>query len=280
MDRILQNAGAVLTVTFTVDGVAADPSPDEATVIVTGSDGTEIYNGAAADDGTGTFDVVLTPAMTADLDTLTATWTLTYGSEPQVLVTTAEVVGGFLFTLAEARAIDPLQNTTKYTTAQIIAARTLAEQALEDVCGVAFVPRYGTETLDGTGGCNLLLSQPKVTAIRSVTINGAAVADLTAFTARRTGFVNYTAAWPQGYGNVTVGYEHGWAVPPARVSRAALRLAKRWLVEGPVDDRATSLSSEDGTFALLTPGVSGVLFDIPEVVAVTQIYGGFNVGIA
>jgi hypothetical protein len=71
---------------------------------------------------------------------------------------------------------------------------------------------------------------------------------------------------------VIVGYEHGFDFPPARISRAAILLAKRWLVEGPIDDRATSLITEDGTFALTTPGLRGALFDLPEVNAAIEEY--------
>ena len=50
-----------------------------------------------------------------------------------------------LFTVAQARAMSPLADTVKYSTQKIIDARTLVETALEDACGVAFVPRYRRE---------------------------------------------------------------------------------------------------------------------------------------
>jgi hypothetical protein len=78
---------------------------------------------------------------------------------------------------------------------------------------------------------------------------------------------------------VTIGYEHGHPVTPERVKRAAIRLAKRWLVEGPVDDRATTFSNDDGTYSLVTPGRRGEFFDLPEVNAVVQQYG-LTVGVA
>jgi hypothetical protein len=49
-------------------------------------------------------------------------------------------------------------------------------------------------------------------------------------------------------------------------------LTKVWLIKGPLDDRLTSLSTDDGTFTLLTPGVRGSVFGIPEVDATLAQY--------
>jgi hypothetical protein len=61
--------------------------------------------------------------------------------------------------------------------------------------------------------------------------------------------VYYSAGWTVGRRNVIVGYEHGLDRPPERIKRGGLLLLKRWLVEGPVDDRTTSMSNDDGTFS-------------------------------
>jgi hypothetical protein len=76
--------------------------------------------------------------------------------------------------------------------------------------------------------------------------------------------VYYSAGWTVGRRNVIVGYEHGLDRPPERIRRGGLLLLKRWLVEGPVDDRTTSMSNDDGTFSLATPGRGGSIFGLPE----------------
>jgi hypothetical protein len=278
MQRILRSTVATLTVTFEVDGVATDPVPADCTVEIVRDDGTVLVASTPAQYGTtGQFSYTLGILETADLDILTANWTSALG----VLTTTVEVVGGFLFTLSEARQTAPLDNLVRYPTSQLVQMRTLVEQALEDACGVAFVPRYARETrLNGQGGGIITTKWAHVTAIRSATIDG------TLLTAGELADINPTnvglykpSGWALGYGNVEVAYEHGDPHARERVSRAVIRLAKRWLVEGPVDDRATSFSNDDGTYSLVTPGRRDELFDLPEVNAVRKQYN-LDFGIA
>jgi hypothetical protein len=283
MDRYLQSTAATLSVTFSVDGTGTNPSPDSATVTVTRADGTAVVtNAAATDAGTGVFTYTLTPAQTAQLDQLTVAWTATLNGVAQTLTTRAEIVGGFLFSIADARAVKPLENTTTFTTAKIVAARTLAEQALEDACGVAFVPRYTRETLTGYGATTLVARWPRVRTVRSATVDDTAltVGELADLKVLPSGEIYNPGRWTNGFASTVVAYEHGYDSPPLRVSRACLLLAKNWLVDGPIDDRATSLSTDDGIVTLATPGLRGSTFGIPEVEAVVQEYGGFRVGVA
>lgn len=269
--RVLRATQATISIDYEINGTSTAPSPATADVTITRADGTPLVTDAPATHGTaGEFSYTLTPTETADLDCLTATWTSSLGT----LTTNVEIVGGFLFTISEARSLSPLDKTAVYSTQQIIDARTLAETALEDLCGVAFVPRYTTETFSGNAGTQLLL-RPRTSAIRSVSADGVAytTTELTALVPQQTGLVYNPNRWANGYGNLTIGYEHGYTSPPPRVSQACLLLAKNWLVKGPLDDRMTSMSSEDGTFSLLTPGVRGSYVGIPEVDAVIQQYG-------
>ena len=92
------------------------------------------------------------------------------------------------------------------------------------------------------------------------------------------GLYGYT--WSAGYGNGVVGYEHGYDRPPERIRRAALLLAKAWLVAGPVDDRAATFSSADGgTYGLVVEGRGSSPFGIPAVDAAVQEYS-LTVGVA
>jgi hypothetical protein len=148
------------------------------------------------------------------------------------------------------------------------------------VCGVAFVPRYTLETVQGSPArTDLLLSWQRVRSVRSVVIDGVTVSPLSNVQVRPDGrlylYLGWTAYTVFPYINaVTVGYEHGYTSTPARISRAALMLARSWLVAGPVDDRASTFASVDGgTYSLVTAGRAGSLFGLPEVDAAVQQYG-------
>jgi len=267
MQRVLVDTAVTLNVAFQVGGADTDPSPDTATVTITRDDGTVLVTDAAATpSGTGGFLYTLSAGQNDRLDILTAEWTSALGT----LTTVTEVAGGFLFTIAQARSLNPLSDPTKYPTQAIIDARTLVETALEDACGVAFVPRYRRELVSGTGGTELVLSSPRVTALRSTTLDGATVTDTVVPSA--PGVIYTAGGWTRGFGNYSIAYEHGWPFPPPRVSQAALLWAKSVLVKGPIDDRTTSFSTEDGTFSLATPGIRGSVTGIPEVDATIAQY--------
>lgn len=288
MERIAQGRSATLTHTFFEDGTPTDPSPDSASLTITRADGTSLVpSDSVTDAGTGVFSITLTPEETANLDVLTITWSATFGGQVQQFTDYIEVVGGFLFTIAEARALKPLDQTSVYSTAAIVAMRNTVEQALEDECGVAFVPRYTLETVSGTGTSMLPLRWPKIRAIRSASITTAGTA--TALTASELalltlggwgGIDGYT--WTAGTGNVTVGYEHGFDRPPEEIKRAALLLTKIWLTgeNRPKDDRAITYSSDaGGTYSLSVPGRNGSAFGHPDVDVAVQRYS-LRVGVA
>lgn len=177
-----------------------------------------------------------------------------------------------LFTLAQARAVKPLDNVTKYPDAAVQAAGDLATDALEHACAVHFTPTSFSEVLDGNGRCDLMLWTAKPTAIASATVAGLDVTSTVLVYS--DGRVYRPNGWACGRQNVTVTGTAGWPVCPPRVARACLLLAKRFLVDSPVNDRATTLINEDGTTQyLVTAGVRSALFDIPEANAVVQDYG-------
>jgi hypothetical protein len=283
-ERILQNTPGTLSQQWYEDGVAVDAGT--VTVGITRADGTVLVAALTGTSGTGasprTFS--LTTTHTALLDRLKVTWT---SSAKGTQVSYVEVVGGFLFTINQARALSPLSNTTTYPTARIAEARILVEQTIEDACGRAFVPRYTLETLNGTGTSTLMLKWPDVRSVRSVTVTTSGVG--TAYTAPElallafspSGAVTSSGLWPYGASNITVGYEHGTEFTPARVTQAALMLARAWLVTGPVDNRALGVAAPDGgfSFGLATPGRNGSWVGIPEVDAVIDQYN-LRVGVA
>lgn len=279
MDRALQSSTATASAQYTTDGANADPGV--VTVGITREDGTTLVAPGTATAGASTAPrtFALTTAHTATLDLLTVTWTsATLG----VMTTYVEIVGGFLFTVADARAIAPLSNATLYPNANIIAARTVAEAALEDACGVAFVPRYCRELIDGPagGGNEVLLDRPRPLSITAASDTSIPVADPTTLVLYRDGRVYNPTRWAEGRRTVSLKYTHGYRFPPPRVGRACALLAKRFLVDSPISDRATVLQSEDGTTQFfVTAGVRDAVFDVPECNAVVAEYGvRFGIG--
>lgn len=271
LERIQRATPGTVSQQWYEDGVPADPGT--VTIGITRDDGTVLVAPGTATTGatTAARSFSITTLHTAALDWLELTWT---SSAKGTITSTLEVVGGFLFTIAEARALKPLNSVTAYSSAAIIAMRTRVEQAIEDACGVAFVPRYMRETVSGTANRSLVVSRPRVTAVRSVQRNGLALAagELAAITLSDAGILHSTAGWALGQDNYVVAYEHGHRRPPARVGQAALTLARLWLVDGPLDQRTTAFTTADGTFTLSTPGMRGAVFGVPEVDATVNAY--------
>lgn len=271
MQRVTKGASATVTGVFLdADGRPVDPSPATATVAVRRDDGTQVASGAATRVEAGVFSFTLTPAHTAELDRLVASWESALG----VVETIVEVCGGVFFTIAEARRVRPLGDEADFPPSAIASARTLVEQALEDACGgIAFVPRFAVETIDGEGGRSLLLGRSRIHRVRSLHLDGQALApdEIAEIETSRTGRLRRRTPWPRGLGSIRVAYEHGYATVPLRVARAALLQTRRWLEESPIDERATELRTDGGV--VLLAGGDGLDFDIPEVNAVVERYG-------
>lgn len=250
MQRVLIDSTARITEAF-IDGLGASPTPpiDAASYSIVDAEGITTSSGTANPTANPSeFWVPLTTVDTAELDRLTITW-----ANPSVgeMSTTVEVVGGFMFSIAELRAESTaFESTTNYPAAKLAELRTTVEQALEDATGVAFVPRYGTAPLNS---------------------------DYTIYRTDLRRLRNSTTIVRNG--KTLVGYEYGMDYPPARVKQAALILAKSWGLKGPIDSRTTSFTSpETGiTSSFVTTG----RFGIPEVDSVVDEYsGGTEGGIA
>lgn len=179
------------------------------------------------------------------------------------------------FTVAEARALVPLDNETLYTDELIDAAREAAEEALERECAVAFVPRTATVTLDGPGGCDLLLPDPRPTEVTDCTVGGTALdADaLSALVLYRDGRVFRRGGWPAGRASIVATYTHGYESVPGLVKSAALKLAKWLLVDSPVSSRVTQMQTDDGTTQFFGSFQQRQPFSVEEANAVVRIFG-------
>jgi len=268
VDRILYRSRAQITGSFVIDGVAGDPTPDTATVRIVRADSTELLAGNADEAGAGKYAKTLEPAQTTPLDQLTADWT---AGDQQITTTYHEIVGGFLFTVRDAEARLPDLDAAAHR-----AGRTLAEEALEDACGVAFVPRYALDTYDGNGRTLLRPRRRHVRKVRSVTVDGVAYTpeQLAEVKISETGRLYSPAGWPTGYGNIVIGYEHGYDFPPARAGNAALLLLERWRADQPTGERVVAGSIDRVSFRLAVAGKDGEVFDVPEANAIVAMYGG------
>jgi hypothetical protein len=223
---------------------------------------------------------VLTPALCSQLDYLTVQWYA--ASDGSTLTTYAEVVGDFYFSVAQARLRTPLQDVTTYTTQQILDYRTLAEMALDDICGVGFVPRFSYDEAQIASWGLLELPRRRIRTVRNIytaTDSGPqALTNLTGLRIESGELVFMPSIWNWWSRPIQIAYEHGYNSCPPRVARAALELARRWLVESPWDERATGFRTRDGgemTILTARTTVNGVThpFDIPEVSAVAEVYG-------
>jgi hypothetical protein len=272
LTRIAKNSAGTLMTAFLLDETPTDSST-AVTYAVTDATGAAVASGNATHGTTGIYSFVL-PAQTA-LAKLTVVWSATIGGSATTTTTYAEIVGGFLFTLAEARNSDEvLADTEDYPTADLVAGRLEVEVECEHICDQAFVPRYDRVVLDGTGSTRLVLkhSQPgrsvaSVRTIRSVKMANALDGTFVAFTAGQLaaldvaddGTVIRTSGdiFTEGRGNIIVEFEYGLDRPPADLVRQTfvrLRTVLNIPKQG-VPDRTSSFTVENGgTYRLDMPG--------------------------
>lgn len=296
LTRVRRTAAAVLTQTFYVGEDPSDAAGD-VTVAVRRLDGTLLASGIATKPGstTGQYQWILTGGPTApasvtwQLDHLVVTWTGTVGGALMTLTDRVEVVGGFVFGLAEARQADSsLANPVKYPTSLLAAKRIEVETELERITGQAWVPRFGRFALDGNGYAGLAV--PKVYPVRALRAVGTVEAGvLTALTlptaATLDQYGNLTRAggrpWPLGFGNVVLELEFGNDEPPPDLRDAAIyRLRSRLnLTRSGVPDRVNVYTTPDGsTYRITMPGPNTT--GIPEVDGIYQSYPAPRYGFA
>lgn len=282
MQRILTGASATLSwQPLGADGEAAAPA-GAVTVGVTRDDGTAVIAAGTATAGAGSDPrtVVLPAASNDRLDLLTATWTDT--GDGSTHVTKIQVVGGFYFTLVEARASDStLANATRYPNTLLTEVRAEVEDEFEGICRRSFVPRFRRITLKGNGISEIRLDRLDVRAVKRVKVlHGTSSTvwtttqianmgvDPSGMIVSRDGSV-FTAGE-----DIEVSFEHGMDSPPWEIKRAALtRLRHRANVAlTAIPDRATRFAvSEGGTYALDTAGEHKT--GIPDVDAVLARWG-------
>lgn len=256
MPRLLRDVGG--------DLILAEEISAPTVTVTRDSDGTEVSTGPAT-GSSGAWSYAITPAQVPEVELLHAEWV----SSGATYRTETEVVGGFLCSVAEVQAaVDDDSKTEE----EVEDARDWAEDWLERECRVAFRPRYASERLDGTGSGSLFLSNPKASSVITATVGGTAVSG--DIVVDPVGVLTQDGTWTEGTRNVEVSYVHGWSSAPGPVRNAAILLARHRLLEDPSNafERATSYTTEEATYSLVTPGVRGSSTPIPEVNAVINAY--------
>lgn len=193
------------------------------------------------------------------------------------------------FTTPELRALPGMSDAVKYPDAAVELAAAFVVARIEREA-FPFLERTVTgEVHSGTRANRhnraVTLKQRFVRSVTAVVENGvafdaAALAELSIkggvvqrFTA---GTFDVPVPWAEGVRNLVWTYKHGWsAVVPDDVKGIALEATRHRLVTqyGTVgaSDRATSMTTPEGTVKLSTAGIDGP-FGLPDVDAVIKAY--------
>jgi len=277
-----------------------------ATVVVTAHDGTTVEastaaTGAGGSGATGaTYTFRLSATDTAKLDILSLAWTIQVDGVPETVTTYAEVIGSYIFSIAEARAFDrgQLANAATYPDSDIAAARLLITDAFQDICTTAFVPRYGESFIRHDGGFSagdyggwyqwspvdrpeILMPYPFIRALREVAVSYWAqdwvVQDLTAM-----GPVELTdeglirGIFPHGF--LRIRYEHGMDKVPAAIHKAALQVLLLEMIPDNLPERASSYELNGNVYRISMPDGVRKWYGIPTVDSVLSRYAFVNIG--
>lgn len=266
--RVLRGVPATLITTlYDQNGAPAAPT-GTVTVTVTRANGTPVLSGVPATVAAELVSVDLSVADTTALDVLSTQWT--DDATGAVFDTTHDIVGGYYFTVAEARGSGPgLSDPTNFSDAEIVAARRFIEEECETITGRSFVPRYQRIVTSGAGNSELWLPHPDIRKVRGATVDGLVfaapvISNIAVVASRLTmpdGYFGF------GFGNVVLEYEYGLDTPPMRIRDAALLRLRSVL-----DFKRTGVTSRaeyefvDGrAFANPAPGVRGSRTGIREV---------------
>jgi hypothetical protein len=274
--RILVGTAASLT-SYKLDATGEPANPGTVTVTVTRADGSTVATAAATTEGA---DFKLSYSLSASnnsrLDWLKAVWT--DAGDSTSWTTWYEVVGGYYFTVAQARALDPALTALDYPAADLLSLRDEIEREFESpqAIGRGLVPRYMRERLHGDNTAELFLSVPDLRRVRSILavdpdgttwepFASATIAAIPANTDGAARLEGYT--WPSQ--PIVIEYEYGIDRPPSDLVRAIVRRL-RYVSAQPnsgVPDRATTFSAgrDGGTYGLAVEGRAGFITALPDV---------------
>lgn len=231
--------------------------------------GDEVATASATDNGEGEWSASF-PAQPMGL--YVAQWV---GDETTTDETPVEVVGGFLFTVPQARNSDEyLTDPSEFPAAEIIDYREVVESEFEDITGRSFTTRVQHRDYVSDGSGEFLALIPDAQAVEAVWIDGTAVDDVSGWTVNRLGKVT-APEMVECDKRVRVRIRYGFPTPPAGVARVGM-VYLRYLMAAEssgIPDRATTWQPEEGgTFRLATPGMGNSETGIPDVDATLKRY--------
>lgn len=257
-------AGALFTPTSPLTVAIRDGAGVSA---LTQTTATTITNGIAYEAAYSVLDA---------LDTYTCTWTGMKSAAAKEWTSIVELCGGYLFEIADMRAFDSaFTSSATISDAKMRAARTAAEQRLEQACRVAFVPRARRLTLTGNGTSSFFLPDNAVRRVVSLSVDDVAftAGELTELDVREWGRVTRGDGLTFEDGSsIEVFYEHGLDYPDAPVVQAAMLLAREYLVRSALSSRATVEATDVGFFRVSVAGPDRPT-GLPEVDAVISDFG-------
>ncbi len=255
--RVLQRSAITRTwQPLTSDGELSTVDPGTVTVHVTRSDGTDVKAAGTATTTVGvTRTYALTAVDTADLDIFTETWTVTGQT---VAVTSFEIVGGYLFSIAQLRTVETsLSDAGEDPSATLLNIRTEVEESFESWTNLSMVPRFAVVDVKQSG-CRLFSDKMYLRSVRWVRsyTTPTAYTDLDADALDLVTFNDSGSLWRSaGWGCRTIaGVEYGWDRPPADGQRMALLYARicAMRAEG-TGHNVSSFSTPDGQTVTYEP---------------------------
>ena len=205
---------------------------------------------------------------------LTAVWTLVTATGTNTVTEPVEIVSCETVSLDDVRARKPLDNVNRYPDRVLLAARAQLENELSERAGVKFNGGEFTVTLDGNGTSDLFLPIGQPRSITSLKIDDVAIDSTALATVKvdtRQGIVYFPAGFPSGRLNITITGIAGHTQPVGGLPSAMAKGIRYMVVDSPVQDRAISVSNEDGTTQnLVVAGLRGAIFAIPELNVIVE----------
>ena len=260
--RVLRNSAETLSVTF-YNGETATDADGAVTIGITDGNGDTVVGAGTATTSAGSGVYTYNLAGRSDLDTLTATWSGTFGGNAMTFLTQVAVIGGVYVTPAELRAQESISGETSvFPLADLVEAIDYARHVIDDYTGASWTYRGKRETLSGSNTEYLRLKHMFPRRVISASVDGTALTatQLNNLALDETGvIVRDDDAWTfttPGH-KVKVHYEHGITeTPPPDIKWAAVTLARFHLLEqvSRIPDRATQVQSEFGNITLSQAG--------------------------
>jgi len=271
VQRVLRDTRAQPEVVFYV-GTTPTDADGAVTVDIFRADGSIFATDAATTHGaTGHYTYTLAPQSV--LEVFQLVWEGTFGAVVQRQTSYVEVVGGYVVSLADLQAESGLSTKTP---AELAEARQWFEDRAEEYCGVAFVPRYAREVLDGDGTNELELLHPYPRTVLSCKVGGIAQTGTTTWDLYEEGVIARDAgSFGVGRRNVEIIYEHGLGTVPSDIREAALTAIRTNVLAtsggGGIPAGVTQLITDAGTFNFGRPTQPFGIREVDDVLGARRI---------